>query len=106
MNPDCRDGKCGSCSGDGWDEQADQPAPCSCACHEQQAAPIVWPDLSGGIIQEIIDHNADWMEWPISGDNITARKDNSLLSLVDWAALGEDPEDALQAARGRDTKDA
>lgn len=32
-NPDCRDGKHDSCSGDGWDEQLDQPAPCSCACH-------------------------------------------------------------------------
>ena len=34
MNPDCRAGKCDSCAGDGWDEETDQPAPCSCPCHD------------------------------------------------------------------------
>lgn len=33
MNPDCRDGKHASCSGDGWDTKADTPAPCPCDCH-------------------------------------------------------------------------
>ena len=61
---------------------------------------MIWPDLSQGRIQDLLDHPAEWMEWPISGDNITCRRDDSLLSLVDWAALGEDPEDAIQIARG------
>lgn len=36
MNPDCRDGKHASCSGDGWDSRLDEPAPCPCACHDPQ----------------------------------------------------------------------
>lgn len=38
MNPDCRDGKHASCSGDGWDAETDQPAPCPCECHEEARA--------------------------------------------------------------------
>lgn len=38
MNPDCRDGKHASCSGDGWDETTDQPADCPCNCHEEARA--------------------------------------------------------------------
>jgi len=34
VNPDCRDGKHASCSGDGWDLERDQPAACACDCHE------------------------------------------------------------------------
>lgn len=34
MNPDCRDGKHDSCSGDGWDEDADRPDVCPCPCHD------------------------------------------------------------------------
>jgi hypothetical protein len=49
-----------------------------------------WPDLSGGIVQEMLDHPADWMEWPISGDNLALRINDSLLYLVDWVALGEE----------------
>lgn len=33
MNPDCRDGKHASCNGEGWDMNADEPAPCPCECH-------------------------------------------------------------------------
>jgi hypothetical protein len=36
MNPDCRDGKHASCSGDGWDLEQDQPGPCPCECHHPQ----------------------------------------------------------------------
>jgi hypothetical protein len=35
MNPDCRDGKHQSCSGDGWDVDLDQPAHCPCTCHKE-----------------------------------------------------------------------
>lgn len=34
MNPDCRNGKHGSCSGGGWDDEADAPMLCPCPCHE------------------------------------------------------------------------
>jgi hypothetical protein len=34
MNPDCRDGKHASCSGDGWDFETDMPAACPCDCHK------------------------------------------------------------------------
>ena len=34
QSPDCRDGKHRSCSGDGWDETADQPTNCPCNCHK------------------------------------------------------------------------
>lgn len=34
MNPDCRDGKHASCSGDGWDWRHDEPMPCPCNCHD------------------------------------------------------------------------
>lgn len=33
MNPDCRDGKHASCSGDGWDMELDNVTDCPCACH-------------------------------------------------------------------------
>jgi hypothetical protein len=33
VNPDCRDGKHDSCSGDGWDEYADESTACPCPCH-------------------------------------------------------------------------
>lgn len=33
INPDCRDGKHPNCAG-GWDDEADLPANCPCACHE------------------------------------------------------------------------
>lgn len=42
MNPDCRDGKHQACSGDGWDMEYDQDAPCTCRCHDLQ------PDLCDG----------------------------------------------------------
>lgn len=34
MNPDCRDGKHTSCSGDGWDMEQDVPVQCPCDCHQ------------------------------------------------------------------------
>lgn len=34
MNPDCAAGKHRACQGDGWDFLRDEPAPCSCECHE------------------------------------------------------------------------
>ncbi|MEW9874019.1 hypothetical protein [Arthrobacter sp. HS15c] len=33
MNPDCRDGKHSSCSGDGWDLELDKVTHCPCTCH-------------------------------------------------------------------------
>jgi hypothetical protein len=33
MNPDCRDGKHASCSGDGWDLELDNVIECPCDCH-------------------------------------------------------------------------
>lgn len=38
LNPDCRDRKHAACRGDAWDFTTDQPAPCSCPCHEKAAA--------------------------------------------------------------------
>lgn len=35
MNPDCRDRKHGSCAGDGWDDETDQPCACPCDCHDE-----------------------------------------------------------------------
>jgi hypothetical protein len=51
---------------------------------------LVWPDLSKGIIAEMMNHPADWMEWPISGDRLATRPRDSLIHLIDWVALGED----------------
>lgn len=34
MNPDCRDAKHATCSGEGWDEIEDLPMPCPCECHD------------------------------------------------------------------------
>ena len=39
LSPDCRDGKCGACIGDAWDDSTDQPTECQHACHD--------PNLSG-----------------------------------------------------------
>lgn len=36
MNPDCLDGKHPACSGDGWDFDLDEPALCTCSCHEEE----------------------------------------------------------------------
>lgn len=33
ISPDCVAGKCAACSGDGWDEDADELAPCPHVCH-------------------------------------------------------------------------
>jgi hypothetical protein len=33
MNPDCRDGKHATCSGDGWDVELDKVFDCPCTCH-------------------------------------------------------------------------
>lgn len=46
------------------------------------------PDLSGGIIAEIVEHpTASWAEWPISGDAITLRPGDALIHLVDWESM-------------------
>ena len=34
INPDCRDGKHRSCSGDGWNMITDETTQCPCTCHE------------------------------------------------------------------------
>jgi hypothetical protein len=34
LGPDCRDGKCAACVGDAWDDAADEPTACQCACHD------------------------------------------------------------------------
>jgi hypothetical protein len=34
-SPDCRDGKHKSCTGGGWNLVLDEPADCSCHCHQQ-----------------------------------------------------------------------
>lgn len=34
INPDCRDGKHGNCTG-GWDTFAEKPADCPCHCHQE-----------------------------------------------------------------------
>jgi hypothetical protein len=34
MNPDCAKGSHRACSGDGWDDDLDQPTPCPCHCHD------------------------------------------------------------------------
>lgn len=39
LNPDCRDGKHQSCSGDGWDLDEDLPANCPCPCHRECFTP-------------------------------------------------------------------
>lgn len=49
-------------------------------------------DLSRGIVREIIEHSFEWEEWPVSGDSIATREGDALIHLVDWVALGEDPE--------------
>lgn len=46
-----------------------------------------WPDLSAGIIHEMVNHPADWMEWPISGDAIATRPSDALIHLVDWDSM-------------------
>lgn len=34
VSPDCRDGKCGACTGDAWNDTTDEPAACQHACHD------------------------------------------------------------------------
>lgn len=38
MNPDCRDGKHNSCSGDGWADETDSPTACPRPCHGRPLA--------------------------------------------------------------------
>ena len=40
MNPDCTQGKHGSCSGTAWDEAADDLTSCRCACHGRATAVV------------------------------------------------------------------
>ncbi len=37
MNPDCEAGKHVACAGDAWDFNTDQPARCTCTCHDAPA---------------------------------------------------------------------
>lgn len=34
LNPDCREGKHRACTGDAWDNEADELCACECACHD------------------------------------------------------------------------
>lgn len=36
LSPDCRDGKCGACTGDAWNDTTDEPTECQHACHGQE----------------------------------------------------------------------
>lgn len=36
LSPDCRDGKCGACIGDAWNDTTDEPTECQHACHGQE----------------------------------------------------------------------
>lgn len=51
---------------------------------------VAWPDLSKGIISEMLDHPADWMEWPISGDRLATRPGDGLIHLVDWDTMEDE----------------
>lgn len=51
MNPDCRDGKHASCSGQGWDEVGDCLGVCPCGCHSTALEPAE-PVLEGVIVGE------------------------------------------------------
>lgn len=33
VSPDCRDGNHQKCYGDAWNDAADEPCRCGCACH-------------------------------------------------------------------------
>lgn len=60
MNPDCRDGKHASCSGDGWDNGLDEPAPCPCSCHPPAASdphPILTRKLAALAASQPIFYN-------------------------------------------------
>lgn len=94
FGPDCRDGKHASCSGDGWDEHADRPCGCPCDCHKCGVCGVDhnWAsaDLSHGIIRLLLhtQERTDWMEFPISGDNIARQRaglaSDSLLFSTYW----------------------
>ena len=49
-----------------------------------------WADMSAGIIADMLNHPAKWMEWPISGDAIATRTGDSLIHLVDWESMAEE----------------
>lgn len=106
MNPDCRDGKHASCSGDGWNEKLDEPGACTCKCHECEICGVdhSWSmaDLSHGIIRLMLhawDRGLTWMEWPINGDMIARQRagllGNGLIfsftdpEEIDWVRIGE-----------------
>lgn len=94
MNPDCRDGKHSSCSGNGWNEALDRPCGCPCKCHKCEVCGVdhSWgmADLSHGIIRLLLhaQERMDWMEFPISGDNIARQRKGingpSLLYSAHW----------------------
>ena len=48
--------------------------------------------MSGGIIEDMLNHPSKWMEWPISGDAIATREGDSLIHLVDWESMAEEGE--------------
>lgn len=49
VNPDCRDDKHRACGGDAWDFDTDQPADCSCPCHNRP------PHRGGNLVTALID---------------------------------------------------
>ena len=42
VSPDCVAGKCGACDGAAWGHDTDEPADCSCACHEAEVMSDLW----------------------------------------------------------------
>ncbi|WP_181131604.1 hypothetical protein [Rathayibacter sp. AY2B5] len=38
LNPECEVGKHGACHGDAWNQETDEPADCTCTCHQPPAA--------------------------------------------------------------------
>ena len=59
---------------------------------EEHQPEVGWPDMSGGIIEDMLNHPSKWMEWPISGDAIATREGDSLIHLVDWESMAEEGE--------------
>lgn len=57
MNPDCRDGKHASCSGDGWHLELDKVVDCPCDCHALAAA-LTDPE-GRSLVQAIHDRKAE-----------------------------------------------
>jgi hypothetical protein len=65
LSPDCRDGKCGACIGDAWDDTTDEPTVCQHACHDPDlpadvrfvaASPVV---EIGGLLANVIPKSID-----------------------------------------------